>query len=96
MGRFIVGAAGGLLVAVAGCTAPQSQPAPPTDRIPGVALTQAETAALAADYDSRNNAANASTVKTSSDGAWSLAGTAPVLAAGTGSRPLQRGTEVLA
>ncbi len=81
MGRFIVGVAGVLLLAVTGCTTTQPQPAPPTDRIPGVALTWAETAALAADYDNRNNAAIASTVKASSTSPWTLADTGPTLAA---------------
>ena len=66
MRRFVVSVLGVLVLAVTGCTASQPQPAPPTDRIPGIALTETEATALAADYDNRNKAAIAATVTASS------------------------------
>lgn len=80
MGRSSISVVAVLLVAVTGCSASQPEPAPPTDRIPGVALTESEAAAVAADYDNRNNAAIADTVKASAGAGWSAADTGPMLA----------------
>ncbi|MEP6798479.1 MAG: hypothetical protein ABI890_10040 [Lapillicoccus sp.] len=81
MGRVIVGVVGMILLAVTACTESPPQPSPPTDRIPGLALTETEAVAVAADYDNRNNAAIASTVKASSDRPWNDVDTGPSLAA---------------